>query len=421
MRVSPLARSSARRLALVVVVAVLLTARSVAAFVDATGAWDVTWGSWGQRICVLTQAAPSLVIDCELIFDGPLGPLGPFTLHGTIDANTGAFSWTSPSNPEFGCPDSAVTGTVDPSATSFTGHAAFWGFNPSFGGCIAYQSDLTAVRSACGNGALDAGEVCDDGNNADGDCTCGKFCDDPEGTACDDGVFCNGPDQCQSGMCAIHAGDPCHGTPCADHCNEDADNCFEPAGTPQCGPCQACNGQGACAPAPLPSTQCKQSTSPIRSSLALTRKGGGKDQLRWKWRVGQATDPAELGDPTTTDGYTLCVFGAADAAPTAVAFAEAHRNGVGCGTCWKRLGNPPGSKGVKYKSGGAIRLLLGKPGPFGRSSISVAAGGPSLPLPAGPLALPVRVQLRNSVGGCWEGTFSTPSVNDGIRFKAKGD
>jgi hypothetical protein len=420
MRVTPSGSLAARRLAPILVVAVVLTARAAAAFVDVTGAWDVTWGPpGGERVCVLTQAAPNLTIDCEQIFDGPLGPLGPFTLHGTIDADTGAFSWSTPSNPEFGCPDSILTGMVDAGATSFEGHAAFWGFNPSFGGCFAYQSDLTAVRSACGNGALDAGEYCDDGNNVGGDCTCGKFCDDAEGTACDDGVFCNGPDQCQSGACAVHAGDPCHATPCADHCNEDTNDCFEPAGTQECGPCQACDGQGACAPA-LAAAPCRQSTNPVRSSLALTRKGGGKDQLKWKWRAGEATDPSELGDPTTTDDYTLCVFGAADTSPTEVLFAQAHRNGVGCSGCWKRLGNPPGSKGAKYKSGGPIRALIAKPGPIAKSSISLAAGGPSLALPSGPIALPVRVQLQSSNGGCWEGTFSAPSVNDGTRFKAKG-
>jgi hypothetical protein len=415
MRAAATARPAARRLALVVAAAVVLTARTVAAVVEVTGAWDVTWGPpGGQRICILTQAAPSLVIDCEQIFDGPLGPLGPFTLHATIDANTGEFWWTNPSNPEFGCPDSSVTGTVDPSSTSFTGHAAFWGFNPSFGGCFAYQSDLTAVRSACGNGSLDAGEFCDDGNNADGDCTCGKFCADPEGAACDDGVFCNGADECQGGVCAIHPGDPCHTTPCADHCNEDADNCFEPAGTLQCGPCQACNGAGACAPAPLPAASCKQSANPIRSSLAVTRKGGGKDQLRWKWRAGQATDPSELGDPTTTDDYTLCVFGAGGT--TEVLFARAA-----CPGCWKRLGNPPGAKGVKFKSGGTLQSIAVKPGAFLKSSAAAGAGDAALVLPSGPIPLPVRVQLQSSTGGCWEGTFSAPSVNDGTRFKSKGD
>jgi hypothetical protein len=51
--------------------------------------------------------------------------------------------------------------------------------------------------------------------------------------ACDDGVFCNGPDRCTGGACGVHAGDPCvGGSECADTCDEVAGNCFATAGTP---------------------------------------------------------------------------------------------------------------------------------------------------------------------------------------------
>ena len=131
----------------------------------------------------------------------------------------------------------------------------------------------------CGNGVVEAGETCDDGNTAAGDCcspTCtydapgtactsdGNVCTNdvcngagaclhPNNTAsCDDGLFCNGADTCSGGTC-MHTGNPCAGGPdCAATCNEAADNCFDPAGTG----CTSdgnvctndqCNGTGACA------------------------------------------------------------------------------------------------------------------------------------------------------------------------------
>jgi hypothetical protein len=51
---------------------------------------------------------------------------------------------------------------------------------------------------------------------------------------CDDGLFCNGTDTCDTlGRCTIHSGDPCiHGGECDNQCNEEAENCYVPAGTP---------------------------------------------------------------------------------------------------------------------------------------------------------------------------------------------
>lgn len=68
------------------------------------------------------------------------------------------------------------------------------------------------VQPFCGDGTLDAGEACDDGNNADGDgcsanCTVEAYCGDgtlDPGEQCDDGNNANG-DGC-SALCAIEGG-----------------------------------------------------------------------------------------------------------------------------------------------------------------------------------------------------------------------
>ena len=55
--------------------------------------------------------------------------------------------------------------------------------------------------SVCGNGLVESGESCDDGNTANGDC-CSSACQlEPDGTTCDDGNSCTSSDACQSGMC----------------------------------------------------------------------------------------------------------------------------------------------------------------------------------------------------------------------------
>jgi len=67
---------------------------------------------------------------------------------------------------------------------------------------------------------------CDDGNPCTSD-TCEGFAgcsysNDPDGTSCDDGLFCNGNESCQDGTCT--GGTP----PCVDqaHCDELADTCL---------------------------------------------------------------------------------------------------------------------------------------------------------------------------------------------------
>ena len=69
---------------------------------------------------------------------------------------------------------------------------------------------------------------------------------------CDDDLFCNGMDTCDSGGCNLHAGDPCAtGSQCADACNEGAESCLDPLGvacTADSNPCtdDQCDGAGAC-------------------------------------------------------------------------------------------------------------------------------------------------------------------------------
>ena len=99
----------------------------------------------------------------------------------------------------------------------------------------------------------DSNSDCADGNPCTNDVCGSGECSNPNNTAnCNDGIFCNGPDQCSGGSCSDHDGDPCAGGgQCADGCNEAADTCNDPVGTACTGdgnPCtdDQCNGNGSC-------------------------------------------------------------------------------------------------------------------------------------------------------------------------------
>lgn len=104
------------------------------------------------------------------------------------------------------------------------------------------------------NAAADCVGVGDPCPGADGDSNCAETCNeasdacnapDPNGSACDDGLFCNGADTCSGGAC-MHAGSPCPGpdgdVDCSESCNEAADACTanDPDGY-ECGSCGSCS------------------------------------------------------------------------------------------------------------------------------------------------------------------------------------
>jgi hypothetical protein len=121
------------------------------------------------------------------------------------------------------------------------------GDNCQAGLCVAAQNNC----GVCGDGHLDPGELCDDGNKIDNDC-CSNLCiPAANSTPCNDGLFCNGADSCQAGACAQHAGNPCPGPDgdgnCAESCDETSDACTaaDPNGS-ACDDGLFCDGTDTC-------------------------------------------------------------------------------------------------------------------------------------------------------------------------------
>src|SRR5262249_45694969 len=110
-----------------------------------------------------------------------------------IDSTTGAFTLSGP-EPTFCGNTVTLSGTVAPDARTFTAVAEC----PT----SVFPYPVAVAGSRCGNGVLDPGEVCDDGNQLNGDC-CSASCDSaaPAGTSCGFAGQC-GADECNgSGTC----------------------------------------------------------------------------------------------------------------------------------------------------------------------------------------------------------------------------
>ena len=116
---------------------------------------------------------------------------------------------------------------------------------------ISSTTITTTTLPTCGDGIVDQGEQCDDGNTVNGD-GCSSTCQSegvcqPSGAACDDAAFCTVNDVCdQSGQCVGSPRGCSDNNQCTlDSCNEVQDACENtpvPDGTPAGGTC----GIGAC-------------------------------------------------------------------------------------------------------------------------------------------------------------------------------
>jgi cysteine-rich repeat protein len=125
--------------------------------------------------------------------------------------------------------------------------------DPCQTGTVCNETDDSCdAVAACGNGVLEAGEDCDDGNTVDGDC-CAATCQfEMLGSSCSDGQFCNGEELCD-GAGACQAGTPVNcgdGVGCTtDACDEVSDSCVNTANDNNC-PDDGlfCTGQEVCDP-----------------------------------------------------------------------------------------------------------------------------------------------------------------------------
>ncbi len=145
-------------------------------------------------------------------------------------------------------------GSMDEIRISQTVRSAEWisaAYNNQNDPSSFYTVGSEETGGMCGNSTVDPGEDCDDGNTVGGDC-CSATCQfEPLGSPCDDGLFCNGTETCSSGVCGGSSGDPCPGPDgdddCQESCDEAADNCLadDPDGS-ACDDGLFCSGTETC-------------------------------------------------------------------------------------------------------------------------------------------------------------------------------
>jgi hypothetical protein len=175
-----------------------------------------------------------------------------------------------------------------------------------------------------------------------------------------------------------------------------------------------------------PLNGCKQPMAANKSLLLIKNSGGDRDKLVWKWLKGEQTLAADLGDPTGTTTYTLCIYDQSAGLPTLKLQAQLPPAGTcAAAPCWSAT-----SSGFKYSDPNietdGIKSISLRSGAAGKAKIVVKGGKAFLDTPDLPLAQSpqVIVQLKNDVAGgrCWESRFSPPAKKNaaGI-FKDKGE
>jgi uncharacterized delta-60 repeat protein len=171
-------------------------------------------------------------------------------------------------------------------------------------------------------------------------------------------------------------------------------------------------------------TGCKAPTVAGGAKLKIKETvPAAKSQLNWQWKKGSATSLADLGDPTTTDTYAICLYDESSGS-SLIGGAVVPPGGI-CGSkpCWK----PLGATGFAYADHDRTRFGIGTiklhTGMSGAAKITLKGQGTTLPRPALPLGLPSRVQLIRVNGPCWDATFSRAGLktNTAGAFQGKSD
>ena len=354
-------------------------------------------------------------------------------------------------NAEPGC----YSGVVEPSVGETMSYchqngSVEMGFRDRVGQVIRSGAELASCLDPkvadCGDGVLDPGEECDDGDADDGDCcstaclllsatsagcedgnfctedyACAdsscyyqpvicedgngctyEYCDDTvdscltvdrDGAECDDGFYCTVDDECQGGACGGGTARLCEDIDACtlDSCDELNDTCVYPILPPS----------NTCSEAGL---------------AQLSMKSTSVDKINWKWGKGPAIDSAEFGNPRTdpANAFSLCFYDETDLLLTSL---SAPQHSI----LWREKNGA-----FKYKDSpkpDTPALLTGmslKPGDAGKAKVSAKGKRVNLAFPTLPItATTLRVQLRRNAGPeCWQATFVPPyDTNLATEFK----
>jgi len=258
--------------------------------------------------------------------------------------------------------------------------------------CPGGESCISCPGPACGDGVVDPGEECDDGNTTSGD-GCDATCHQE---TC---FTCEGTLGERSQCFPSDLGTACDldGTPCT---------------------LDQCDGFGDCIAGGAP-TSCDTAASG-KAQLQFKRDAAkpAKSKLKWKWVSNAAFATSSLGDPSTTDALSFCVFDS-----TGFAFGATAPAGGMCGKkpCWDVAPDK-----IKFNDKDAtpdgLTKLQAKSGKPGKGKAQLQGKGEHLVLPSAQLTLPVQTfLLRGNGPACLQATYSTADDNAPGEFKGSSD
>lgn len=247
------------------------------------------------------------------------------------------------------------------------------------------------VCSLCGNGTVDPGEACDDGNVSAGDC-CSPDCTVAalEGAACEDGNLCTGAETCVAGSCV-------------------------PGGDVECDACLVCEPSEGCV---VPDLTYPCQEPPTGGSLLRLRHDAanpGRDQARWKWRSETPVELDEFGAPDLVTDISLCIYEAGSLVlSSTIPAAQTCDGGL---PCWVRREHDAAFSDKQSRFEGMTRIRIRE---GARGKIVLSGRGSGLELGDLDLSLPTTVRMRRRDGTpCWEANYDAALLNSSGVFKAR--
>lgn len=297
----------------------------------------------------------------------------------------------------FVCPatDAAVLRTPEQSFAPFLGQASGGDWTLAIADTSSNDTGTldgwsVEVCGICGNGLVDFGEACDDGNVQDGDC-CSSDCQTPgiDGTPCSDGNACTLAETCNAGACI-------------------------PGGDVSCDPCLVCEPAEGCV---VPDVVYPCQEPPSGASLLRLRRDSANsenDSLVWRWRSQTPVELDEFGAPDQLTDLSLCIYSAGSLVLSSTIPAAADCDGS---PCW---GVGETSASFRDRSGGFGGMSRMRIKEGSRGKILTKGAGTNLELPELFLSLPTTVRLRRNDGTpCWEAKFEDTRKSTDNLFKAR--
>ncbi len=171
---------------------------------------------------------------------------------------------------------------------------------------------------------------------------------------------------------------------------------------------------------PTPATGCRRPVASGKATLKITQSGTDtKDALQWTWQKGAPTTMGDLGDPTTSSPYVVCLY---DASGLRVRLAVPPGGQCSGKACWTPKAGSYAYKDKLGSADGVLQLQTKADARAGKPKIQLKGRGAALDLPMPlDLASPVTVQLV-APDTCFEAVFSSPFGQTGPdRFNDKSD